>query len=712
MADAPPYHDGRPSRPVAIAVAAVLVAVWGYVRLVAFSATVFPIAYILPLFIGVWTRDRQVLWAMAGAFATFHTLKMFWILPEWVLSDASRWATWGSTLTNIMVGAAAVHLIINLRERLEGALREVQAQAEELQAQGEELAQQNEELTRQTEELAQQGEELASQNEELQTQSEEISQLNQALERREALLHALLETARLSGPERAALDQIAAAARDLFPGGLEAVAVYEAVEGGLRLRGRAAPASAAPGDDERLVEDGFVSLVLREQRTASLHDAGLRPDLVLGAQPASSSARAVLCAPIRVGGEPFGAFALYATAPREWTEEDFRLAEWLADQCARVLQTLRVQSDLREADRRKSEFLATLSHELRNPLAAIGFALNLIESGRDPDAKAIAVTRRQLQQLVRLVDDLLDATRLSSNKVQIRKGRTDVAEVVQHALDAARPDIERAGHRLELRLPPGPVWLDADADRLAQLVTNLLQNASRYTPSGGQITVSVSVSASEVVLSVADTGVGMDREDLDRVFEMFTQLAGPGSGGLGIGLALVRGIAELHGGRAEARSDGPGRGSEFRITLPLAPAAHHAAPAPAGDEAAAVRGQACRVLIVDDNVDAVEMMAALLEMHGHEVRVAHDAESALAAARDFSPEAAVLDIGLPGTDGYELARRFRQDERTRHVRLVALTGWGQDGDRARARDAGFDAHLTKPAEPELILAALRSGEPA
>jgi CheY-like chemotaxis protein len=222
----------------------------------------------------------------------------------------------------------------------------------------------------------------------------------------------------------------------------------------------------------------------------------------------------------------------------------------------------------------------------------------------------------------------------------------------------------------------------------------------------------VSTSGEEARFSVADTGVGMRPEDLDCVFEMFTQVGGPGSGGLGIGLALVRGIAELHGGRAEARSDGPGLGSEFRITLPLAPSAHPVAPGRASTQPAHGNGSACRVLIVDDNVDAVEMMAALFEMHGHEVRVAHDAEGALAAARDFSPEAAVLDIGLPGTDGYELARRFRQDERTRSVRLVALTGWGQDGDRARAREAGFDAHLTKPAEPEMILAAIRSGEPA
>jgi signal transduction histidine kinase len=693
----------RPSRTVAILLAAFLVVTWGYIRLVLFDSSLLPLTYVLPLLIGVWTRDRTVLWAMAATFVLFNTIEMFWMLPAYAYADAERWGMWGSTLVNIGAGAGVVHGIIALRERLEAALQREHAQAEELRAQGEELAQQNEELT-------QQGEELAHQNEELQVLSEEISQLNQSLERREGLLQALLETARQSAPERAALDHIAAAARDLFPGVVTAAAVYEPAPGGLRLRGRATPGVPPGQDDDCITVDGFVSLVLAEGRMASLPDTALRPDLVMAPQPGSPPARAVLCAPIRCGHDLFGAFALYASAPRQWTEEEFQLAGWLADQCARVLQTLRIQSDLRDADRRRSEFLATLSHELRNPLTAIGFALNLIASGRDRDARAMDVTRRQLQQLVRLVDDLLDATRLSSNKVQVRKARTDLAQVIRDAVDAARPDIEHAGHHVALRLPASPVWLEGDADRLAQVTTNLLNNAVRYTPAGGRITVAVEAAGDEAVLAVTDSGVGMRTEDLERVFEMFTQVGGPGSGGLGIGLALVRGIAELHGGRAEARSDGPGLGSEFRVRLPLA---HDARPADVPDAPTTPTGAgSCRVLIVDDNVDAVEMMAALLEMHGHEVRVAHDAASALAAAHDFAPEAAVLDIGLPGTDGYELARRFRGDPRTRDVRLVALTGWGQDGDRVRARDAGFDVHLTKPADPDLILAAIRHGEPA
>lgn len=687
---------GRPPRAAAWLVSAAVTVTWGYLRLVVFSDSHVPIAYVLPLLVSLWTRDRQTLWAMAAAFGTFHTLKVFWILPAGAVENS--WAIYGSTLVNIIVGSAVIHTVINLRDRLDESLARVQAQADELHVQGEELTQQNEEL-------AQQGEELANRNEELQSQTEEIGSLNEALERRERLLQALLDTARASGSERDALDHIAGAARDLFHGNCAAVAVYQSAPEGLRLMTAAAGALAPPGHGEAMVPDGFVALVLDEQRTACLTDAALRPDLTL----AAPSLRAALCAPIHVGGEIFGGFAVYATAPHEWTDEEFRLAEWLADQCGRVLQTLRVQSALRELDQRKSEFLATLSHELRNPLTALGFALTVIESGPQQDTRAAGVARRQLQQLERLVDDLLDATRLSSNKIQLRKAHADFREIVRDAADASKPDVERAGHEMIVSLPDAPVWVDGDADRLGQLVANLINNAARYTPEGGRVTVTVQPSGTDAVLTVADTGVGMQPEDLERVFQMFAQVEGPGSGGLGIGLALVKGIAELHGGRVQAHSDGPGRGSTFTVTLPLAGLTR---PAEAARQEASPVASSSRVLIVDDNVDAAEMMGALLETHGHTVRIAHDAEGALAAARDFRPYAAVLDIGLPGADGYELARRLREDDQTRAMRLIALTGWSQDADRIRARDAGFDAHLTKPADPDLILAAIGRSEPA
>jgi CheY-like chemotaxis protein/nitrogen-specific signal transduction histidine kinase len=398
---------------------------------------------------------------------------------------------------------------------------------------------------------------------------------------------------------------------------------------------------------------------------------------------------------------------VYLDREHDFSDQEFALAEWLAEQCARALQTLRVQSELRGADRRKTEFLATLSHELRNPLAAIRFALDLLEKhdGREPHAQR--VMHRQLQQLVRLVDDLLDAARLTSNKIQIRKARVDLVPIVQHAVDALRPDVEAARHTLVLRLPETPVWVDADEERIDQVVTNLLGNAVRYTPAGGGLEVSVAAAGEEAVLSVADSGIGIEPEDLQRVFEMFTQVGGPGSGGLGIGLALVRGIVELHGGRAEARSAGRGSGSEFRVTLPLASAGADEAAAGAVHAGA---GKPYKVLVVDDNADSAAMVGALLEVYGHTVRVAHTGADALAAAADFFPDAALLDIGLPDMNGYELARRLRLEQATCRARLIALTGWGQAADRSQALEAGFDAHLTKPAGAEQILAAIRETE--
>ena len=693
-----------PSRAVSLGVAAALVVVWGVLRLGIAKTSVLPLTYALPLLVCIWTRDAIALWAMAAVFAAFHTIKVFGLLPAGALSEAERWAVHGTTLVNIAAAGVAVHLVIRLRTRLEEAYEHVRAQAEELRAQGEELAQQNEELAEQAEELTQQGEELARQNEELQSQAEEIAHLMETVERRNALLQTLMETARSSGSEETALDQITQAGSDLFGGFVSAIAIFEQTSDGLCVRALA-PHPSRP-DDAPVSGDDLVALVLEQGRTAALANVAARPDLRLARLPEQPPFRSVLAAPIRFAGRTFGALAVYGAAEHEWTDEEFRLAEWLADQSARVLQTLRIQSELREADERKSVFLATLSHELRNPLAAIRYALELVDAGGEQGAHGVRIMRRQLGQLVRLTDDLLDATRLSSNKIQIRRTRTDLVPIVQQALDAARQELEASRHALEVALPSGPVWVDADPDRMAQVVTNLLANASRYTPPGGRIRTALEVTGDEATLVVVDDGVGLQPEDIERVFEMFVQVGGPGSGGLGIGLALVRGIVELHGGRVQARSDGPGRGCEFRVSLPLAPApaAAHATHGERPARSTAAR----RVLIVDDNVDSATTIGALLELRGHQVRITHDAESALAAAAAFRPDAALLDIGLPGADGYELARRLRRDERTRAVRLVALTGWGQDADRAQAEAAGFDAHLTKPAEPDAIVAAIEA----
>ena len=365
-----------------------------------------------------------------------------------------------------------------------------------------------------------------------------------------------------------------------------------------------------------------------------------------------------------------------------------------------ITERKRALDALRESDRRKSEFLATLSHELRNPLAPIRYALELLRCEGDDGSPAHPkrVIERQLGHLVHLVDDLLDLTRIASNKIRLRKRHVDLAGIIQHAVEATAPDIEQANHSLVVSLPPEPLWIEADPDRLAQVMTNLLNNAARYTPQGGRLAITAAAVHDQVVISVSDTGIGLRPEDRDRVFEMFTQVGEPGQGGLGIGLALVKGLVALHGGTVEARSKGPGQGSQFLIRLPRAHAPAPDGPAQGRAEGTTATGR--RVLVVDDNFDSADMLKTLLELHGHEVRVANDGPSALAMLEEFAPHIGLFDIGLPGMSGYELARRVRARIGEQRMYLVAVTGWGQEEDRQRAREYGFNAHLTKPADPE------------
>jgi signal transduction histidine kinase len=394
-----------------------------------------------------------------------------------------------------------------------------------------------------------------------------------------------------------------------------------------------------------------------------------------------------------------------------------RLQQQARALAAEVERRKAAEEALRLADRRKDEFLATLAHELRNPLAPVCTALEVLqESPADRAAaeKAVATMGRQVKQLVRLVDDLLDVSRITRGKVELRTERVALAAVVATAVEMSRPQIEAARHVLTVELPPGELTLDADPARLAQMLSNLLNNAAKYTDAGGRIRVRAERQGDQVAVRVADTGIGIAPELLPRVFDLFVQadgLAERANGGLGVGLALVKALAQLHGGTVEAHSDGPGRGSEFTLRLPLAPAA---APKPApgnGRTAAALPRR--RVLVVDDNLDAADSLATLLRLRGQDVRTAYDGPTGLAAARDFRPDLAFLDIGLPGMDGCELARALRADPAGRDTLLVALTGWGQDEDRQQSHAAGFDEHHAKPLDlPVLEDLVRRAGPPA
>lgn len=368
-----------------------------------------------------------------------------------------------------------------------------------------------------------------------------------------------------------------------------------------------------------------------------------------------------------------------------------------------VTRRRQMEQELRNADRMKDEFLATLGHELRNPLAPIRNAVELLGiedlEGRDLRT-AREVIARQVKVMERLIDDLLNVSRISRNKLEICKERVELAAVVESSVESSRPLLQQSGHQLTVSLPPQPVLLDADSIRLAQVFVNLLNNAAKYTTPGGHIWLVAERQGSNAVVSVRDNGIGIPRDMLSRIFDMFTQVnqsREQSQGGLGIGLTLVRRLVEMHDGSIEARSDGAGAGSEFIVRLPVHVQLLQDTPTTSGGpRVSALSG--FRILVVDDNKNSADTLGMLLWLKGNDIRTANDGLEAVQVAETFHPELVLLDIGLPKLNGYEVARHIRQQPWGRDMILVALTGWGQDEDRRRSQEAGFNFHAVKPME--------------
>jgi PAS domain S-box-containing protein len=373
---------------------------------------------------------------------------------------------------------------------------------------------------------------------------------------------------------------------------------------------------------------------------------------------------------------------------------------------------LRLEQELKDANRRKDEFIATLAHELRNPLAPVQAGLDLMRISPAfpaPLVRMREIMGRQLAHLVRLLDDLLDVTRISTGKLELRREPVALRGIIESAAEASRLQIESAGHTLDVSLPAEPLPVDADPVRLAQVFGNLLNNGAKYTPSGGLVRIQARREGSEAAVSVIDNGIGIDAAMLPHVFDLFSQAAGGRErrqGGIGIGLSISRRLVEMHGGTLVAESEGLGRGSRFTVRLPLAHAVPVPAPVPDVEQQAEPEAEGRRILVLDDNVDAAQMLGALLGAAGHRVELAHSGHEAIELARSFVPDLAFLDIGLPDISGYEVAQALRRQPPLRHACLVALTGWGAATDRQRSKDAGFDLHLTKPVSLEALAAAL------
>jgi len=408
--------------------------------------------------------------------------------------------------------------------------------------------------------------------------------------------------------------------------------------------------------------------------------------------------------PIGIDGAPQGAVMTFSDdSERRRLESELR----------------QLTAELAEAERRKTEFIATLAHELRNPLAPIRNALQVMRKVSDNAtsmAQLRAMMERQLEQLVHLVNDLLDMARVSSGQMTLKKERVALQEIIGMAVEASAPLTSATQNTLTLDVPIEPLYLEADATRLTQVFTNILNNAAQNSAAGSPISMHVEIVDAQVRIDIADAGVGIAREALNRIFDMFTRVGRDGKkahAGLGIGLNLARRLVELHDGELIAESEGLGKGSNFQITLPLAPVQEESV---RGEELAPDSNKRGRVraLLVDDNVDAASSLSLLLQLAGHDVCVAHDGPEALKLASDFKPDIVLLDIGLPGMGGYEVARRLRRMPELGRPVLVAVTGWGAPEDRLRSKEAGFDEHLTKPADIstiELILTTLPSRQP-
>jgi signal transduction histidine kinase len=430
--------------------------------------------------------------------------------------------------------------------------------------------------------------------------------------------------------------------------------------------------------------------------------------------------RAVIAAPlIAAHGTELGAILGLFRTVHQPAQQDLRRFNLYLRQAGDFIERVRLEEGLRdseealrEADRRKDEFLALLAHELRNPLAPIRYALATSrKAGRSPEQRRRAedIMERQVEHMSRLLDDLLDISRITRGTLELKKTSTELNSVIGAAIETARPLLDAKHHTLSLDLPKHPLQLDADAVRLSQAFSNLLINAAKYTNPGGNIHLLAAQDQGTAVITVRDNGIGISPEMMPQLFKLFSQphaVAGNTEGGLGVGLALVRGLVTLHGGSVEARSEGIGRGSEFVVRLPLGlPVARQP------DEDTDGRpglGPGLKILVVDDNRDAADTCAMVLELSGHRVLTAYSARAALALGETFHPDVLVLDIGLPDLDGYQLAQSVRASSWGHGITLIAVTGWGQEEDRRRAMEAGFDHHLTKPIAAEKLEVLLQS----
>lgn len=708
----------RPPPLLATTVVVLLVALWGYLRLIAFADTFVPLTYVIPLLVGAWTCRRWHVWGMAAIFIAFTFLK------AGALNNDGSPLVWGerlfvsATFFNIVIGAGIVHLLIRYRERLAEKTATVLAQNAELEAQAEELMQQNEEIRAQSEELAQQNEEINAQAEELARQNEELHQSNDRLGIREQLLQGLLESSR--GSDENALTTLCRNALAILGAPANHVALLERHgEGLLQVSAQAATAGLGDLPAAWPLERALAGLVLANDRTAYVSDLDTQPELS-APFPAGGAIRSLLVTPLRIEGTPAGVLAVTSAGPAHWTDEQFQLIEWIATMCGHFTKSIRSRAALQERTRQlesashaKDEFLAMLSHELRTPLTPVLAAAGVLATDpRLPEEarEDLAMIRRNVTIQSRLIDDLLDLTRIERRKLDLNVQPCVPAALLRDAATIVGPDLDARGQRVTVHCALPEKWrIPGDPARLQQVLWNLLQNATKFSPPQSHIQLTARLLPGEtarIELAVEDEGPGVPAAECERIFHPFEQIRNGRrigrDSGLGLGLAIARAIVELHDGTLQVGPGAGGRGARFTANLPLVPAGETAPPGHPAVEPAVP--EALSILLVEDHTDTGRVISQLLKGAGHDVIHATTATEALERFRRSRFNLIISDIGLPDESGLVLMKKLRALQPG--LAGICMTGYGMESDQQACFAAGFGEHLAKPVDVQRLHAAI------
>ncbi len=702
----------RPSLFLATAVVVLLIAGWGYVRVFLFDDTILPLTFVLPILLCVWTRRLWHVWLMAVSFVLMALAKVFWVMPEDVVSTRGALLYLGSTLINILVGAVVVHAIVVLRTHLEQRNAMISAQNAELDAQTEEVLQQNEEIKAQAEELAEQNEEIEAQSEEVTRQNEDLVDLNTRLSGREEILEGLIKSFRQNHSTAEMLAELCKRALSIIGAPATSVGILEQNGGQMELASQALAAGEPSLPRAWPLSNSIASVVLRENRTAYVSDLSQRPDL---SEPFGNdrTVHSMLATPLSHKRGPAGLLVACSPEVAHWTEEQFRVIEWIAAQGALMIETLRSQQSLEEhaaaleaANQAKDRFLAMLSHELRTPLTPVLAAAGVLE--KDPRIPAdvredIAMIRRNAGIQSRLIDDLLDLTRVSRGKIELDRQLHAADDLLRDAVQIIDGDIDAKSQHLQLEIDEiEGCGVVGDGPRLQQVFWNLLKNAAKFSPPGATIRLHAQIQDQRLVVKVHDEGLGIASEDLERIFLPFEQTHSKPrqgtEGGLGLGLAIAKAIIEIHDGTIEVQSRGHSHGSTFVVTLPASELPDAPASSPCASPVhSPVNGDAPpHILLVEDHGDTGKILKRLLQSAGYTVEHAETAAEGYRLFQEMNFDLVVSDVGLPDESGIELMKRMRSLQAD--IRGICLSGYGMEDDIDACHEAGFGEHLTKPVD--------------